>query len=200
MNQNFVKNLIIVEGNSDEEILKEILAKKGFQERKEEAKETFIRGNFQFFVFLGSKASKGGKSEVLKYINKTVYADIGEYKNIIILVDYDNSKKKEDEIKSKLNKINSKIKNKNDCRIQMCFAKQEIEAWLLGCFDNIIKDHPDPDKVTKPSETLENYYRKKRNDTYNKTVDGKKIAKSNKLEHFRHSKSFKNFETILENL
>ncbi|PKP57649.1 MAG: hypothetical protein CVT89_04190, partial [Candidatus Altiarchaeales archaeon HGW-Altiarchaeales-2] len=64
MNQNFVKNLIIVEGNSDEEILKEILEKEGFQERKEESKETFIRGNFQFFVFLASKASKGGKSQV----------------------------------------------------------------------------------------------------------------------------------------
>ncbi|OQX19563.1 MAG: hypothetical protein BWK75_05510 [Candidatus Altiarchaeales archaeon A3] len=200
MNQNFVKNLIIVEGNSDEEILKEILEKEGFQERKEESKETFIRGNFQFFVFLASKASKGGKSQVFKYLDKTVYGDIGEYKNIIILVDYDNSKKDEGEIKSKINKINSKIKNKKDCQIQVCFAKQEIEAWLLGCFDNIIKDHPDPDKVIKPSETLENYYRKKLNSTYNKIVDGKRIAKRNKLEHFRYSKSFKNFETILENL
>ncbi|ODS36435.1 hypothetical protein BEH94_01330 [Candidatus Altiarchaeales archaeon WOR_SM1_SCG] len=178
---------IVVEGESDKKIVSEILRKL----------------DIKAHIFLPLR-NRGGKSNMYEYLRKIVFGKLRNYRKRIVLVDYDDSKKWENKFDSKIRDLKKKpdVKNK---KIILHFAKQEIEAWLLGCYPgDILKDVKtrDPDEVIKPHILIENFEKKKRknkNFHYNKTVDGPKIAKRNELKHFRTSKSFRKFEEILQN-
>ena len=175
---------IAVEGESDKEILSEIL------------KKLNIPADFIL------PPHSGGKTNMYGSLGKIVLGKMRDYKKRIVLVDYDNSKIWETKFKSKINELNNKPGTRGR-EIILHFARQEIESWLLGCYPkDVLKDVKtgEPDDVTKPYILIENFEKKKRNDkhfSYNKTADGKQISQRNELEHFRCSKSFRNFEGIL---
>lgn len=178
---------IIVEGDSDKEILKIIIFDKLC--KKED--------NFRFSV-------AGGKTELLKnklekqHINYLVRMQ--HCNKIIILPDCDNF----DDRSKKIIKITEEIKKRRqDVSIELCFSTQEIESWLLGCYEELLKEakNEEPDNIEDPVALLEKHEGKIRGDKnfrYNKISDGKRIAGNNKLQHFEHSASFKRFEKILQ--
>ncbi len=177
---------IAVEGKNDEKIVSEILKKL----------------NINAHIVLPPRG--GGKSNMFNNLEKIVFGKLRDSKKRVILVDYDDSEKWENKFKSKTNDLNNKPCAKNK-KIILHFAKQEIEAWILGCYPkDILKDvkNRNTDEVIKPHILIENFEKKKRNDKnfrYNKTVDGKRIATRNELKHFRISKSFREFQKILQN-
>ncbi len=176
---------IIVEGDSDKEILKVIIDKLG---KKEE--------NFRFSV-------AGGKTDLLKKLEKqhiNYLVRMQHCNKIIILPDYDNFNDQSKKIIKTAEEIKERRK---DASIELCFATQEIESWLLGCYEEVLKEakNEEPDNVEDPVALLEKHERKIRKDKnfrYNKISDGKRIAQNNELKHFEHSASFKRFEKILQ--
>jgi len=178
---------ISVEGESDKKVLEEIIGKLGL--------DAYVD------VILLPRA--GGKTEQLKHLEKIIFGKLRNYRKVIILVDYDDSKEWENKFKSKTGDLKNKPGAKNK-EIILHFARQKIEAWLLGCYPkDILKDvaSEDTDEVIDPVSLIENFEKKERNDKdfrYIKTADGKRIAERNELKHFRDSKSFREFEKILK--
>jgi len=171
---------IAVEGESDKKIVSEILRKLDTD---------------AYIVLPPRPRNKNG---IYAHLEKIIFGKLRGYRKIIILVDYDNSKKWENKFKSKTDGLKKKPDAKNK-KIILHFATQNIEAWLLGCYPNILKDirNRNPDEVIDPVSWIETAERKKRKDKnfrYNKTAEGKRIAERNELMHFRNSKSFKEFE------
>lgn len=176
---------IIVEGESDKEILEIIIFEK-LNKNKD---------NFRFLV-------AGGKTKLLKNLRQHInYLTRMQHCNkIIILPDCDNF----DEQSKKIVKITGEIKKRmKDVSIELCFLTQKIESWLLGCYEESLKEakNEEPDNIKGPISLIEKYEGKRRNGEnfrYNKISDGKRIANSNELKHFEHSASFRRFEKILE--
>ncbi len=155
-------------------------------------KEDYFR-----FSVVGGKTKLSGNLEK-QHINNLVRRQ--HCNKIIILVDYDNSDKESKKIEERVEEIK---KRRQDIFIELCFAKQEIESWLLGCYEELLKKakNEEPDNVKNPVALLENYERERRknkNFKYSKKADGKRIAGNNKLEHFEYSASFRNFKEILQ--
>lgn len=174
--------VIAVEGESDRAILKEMLNK--------------LNLNKSDYDIRLPPARSGGKENLYRKMSKMVQSV--DCENIIFLVDSDNSKKDEEKFKKKVDELQNQNPN---MKIHLCFAKPEIEAWLLGCFAEIVKDleNEECDNAENPVSLIENFMKKKNKDyTYHKVAEGKKIAKGNELKHFECSKSFKEFENIIK--
>ncbi|MDI6730558.1 MAG: DUF4276 family protein [Candidatus Altarchaeum sp.] len=179
---------IIVEGESDKEILKVIIDKL--------SKE---KDNFRFSV-------AGGKKKLFEKLEQLHINELVRQRHcnkIIVFCDYDNSETIAERLRNKIEEI--KERKKDILSIELCFSTQEIESWLLGCYEDLLKEatNEEPDNVKDPVTLLENFERKKKgykNFRYNKISDGKRIAEDNKLQHFKHSASFKRFEEILQNI
>ncbi len=179
---------IAVEGESDRKILKEIFEKLNINIEDDDIKLP--------------TAHSGGKDQLYKNMQKLVSKFSYRYKCIIFLVDYDNSEDWAEKFKTRKDEIQ---RQNPQMKIYLHFAKQEIESWLLGCYDDSLKEakNEEPDNVSDPVKLLEKCIKKKEKNNefkYNKSVDGQKIAGKNELKHFEHSKSFKEFRKILENL
>jgi len=179
------KICIAVEGESDIKILKEISKK--------------LNINADDFNIILPPAHSGGKSALYKTMKKIV--QLHNHETIIFLVDYDNSEKEAEKFKKKKDEI-QKVYNK---KIYLHFSKQEIESWLLGCYEDedALKEakNRNPDDIKDPKALIEKCEKSRRKDDkfkYRPIIDGPKIASTNKLSHFELSQSFKEFYKILK--
>lgn len=132
---------VIVEGESDEKVLKEIFSKYGLNAEFRQA-----RGfNARKFNSLGRRLKESGCGKV------------------IILRDTE-CKKKEDrreELREKINEL--------ERGIEVCFAQCALEAWLLADEKAIevvegkeVKEIPEPESLKDPKEVMKDIFRKAR--------------------------------------
>jgi len=177
------KTCIAVEGESDRKILTEIL------------KKLNIAKDYDIIL---PPAHSGGKDALYKTMEKVV--QLPNYETIIFLADYDDSEKEAEKFKKRKDEIQKVYYNKT---IYLHFAKQEIESWLLGCYEDedALKEaeNRNPDNIKDPKALIEKYEKRRRKDDkfkYKAIIDGPKIASTNKLSHFELSQSFKEFYKI----